>query len=59
MYKQLLKYDKLFGAQNYKPLSVILERGSGAHLFDINIKNILIFYLHTVVLIKDIVTLNL
>ena len=38
MYKQLLKYDKLFGAQNYKPLSVILERGSGIHLFDINNK---------------------
>lgn len=36
MWKQLLKTEKLYGAQNYKPLNVILNKGSGVFLFDIN-----------------------
>ena len=36
MWKQLLKINKLHGAQNYKPLNVIINRGRGVHLYDIN-----------------------
>ena len=32
MWNKLIKYDKLFGTQNYKPLSVILNRGKGIFL---------------------------
>ena len=35
MYRRLLKVDKLYGAQNYKPLPVILSRGEGVHVFDV------------------------
>lgn len=38
MWNKLIKYDKMFGTQNYKPLSVILNRGKGVHLYDINDK---------------------
>ena len=38
MWNKLIKYDKLFGTQNYKPLSVILNRGKGIFLYDINNK---------------------
>ena len=38
MWNKLIKYDKIFGAQNYKPLSVILNRGKGVFLYDINNK---------------------
>ena len=36
MWKHLLKTNKLYGAQNYKPLNVILNRGKGVYLYDIN-----------------------
>ena len=36
MWKQLLKKNKLYGAQNYKSLNVILNKGSGVYLYDIN-----------------------
>ena len=36
MWKRLLKTDKLYGAQNYKQLNVIINKGSGVHLYDIN-----------------------
>ena len=35
MYSRLLKLDKLYGAQNYKSLQVILQRGKGVHVTDI------------------------
>ena len=35
MYRRLLKLDKLYGAQNYKSLEVILRRGKGVHVMDI------------------------
>ena len=38
MWKKLLKYDSLYGAQNYKPLPVILNRGKDIFLYDINDK---------------------
>ena len=34
--KRLLKIDRQFGAQNYKPLNVILEKGKGVYLYDIH-----------------------
>lgn len=36
--RQLLNIDKKHGAQNYKPLPVILNRGQGEYLYDINDK---------------------
>ena len=33
---QLIKKESLFGAQNYSPLSVVLERGEGAYLWDVD-----------------------
>ena len=33
---QLIKKESLFGAQNYSPLSVVLERGKGAFLWDVD-----------------------
>ena len=31
-----IKKELLFGAQNYSPLSVVLERGEGAYLWDVD-----------------------
>lgn len=36
MYRRLLKLDKLYGAQNYKPLPVVLYKGQGVHVFDVD-----------------------
>lgn len=38
MIKKLFKIDKLFGAQNYKSLPVILNKGKGIYLYDVNKK---------------------
>ena len=35
---KLIKLDKKFGAQNYKPLPIVLNRGSGVHVFDVENK---------------------
>ena len=32
---RLMKLDKKFGAQNYKPLPIVLQRGSGVNVFDV------------------------
>ena len=36
--KTLLNYDMLYGAQNYKPLPVVLNRGKGVYVYDVNDK---------------------
>ena len=36
--QKLFKIDKKHGAQNYKPLPVILSKGEGEYLYDINDK---------------------
>ena len=36
MWKRLIKQDKLFGAQNYKPLPVVIREGIGTKLIDVN-----------------------
>ena len=33
---EIIKKESLFGAQNYSPLSVVLERGEGAYLWDVD-----------------------
>ena len=33
---QLIKKEELFGAQNYAPLAVVLEKGEGAYLWDVD-----------------------
>lgn len=37
-FRTLLRYDKLYGAQNYKPLPVVLNKGRGVFLYDVNDK---------------------
>ena len=37
-FRTLLRYDKLYGAQNYKPLPVVLNKGKGVFLYDVNDK---------------------
>ena len=33
---EYIKKESLHGAQNYSPLSVVLERGEGAYLWDVD-----------------------
>ena len=33
---KLIKKESLFGAQNYSPLAVVLERGEGVYLWDVD-----------------------
>ena len=33
---EYIKKESLFGAQNYSPLSVVLEKGEGAYLWDVD-----------------------
>ena len=40
---QYLAKEAKYGAHNYKPLSVVLNRGFGVHLYDINNKKYLDF----------------
>lgn len=35
-FRTLLKFDKLHGAQNYSPLPVMINKGKGAFLYDVN-----------------------
>lgn len=39
--------ERKFGAFNYEPLPVVLQRGRGIYLWDTEEKNISIFYRHT------------
>ena len=34
--EKFIKKEALFGAQNYAPLSVVLEKGEGAYLWDVD-----------------------
>ena len=33
---EYIKKESLYGAQNYSPLSVVLEKGEGAYLWDVD-----------------------
>ena len=35
VWNKLLLYEKRFGAQNYKPMNVILNRGEGIYMYDV------------------------
>lgn len=43
--KQMMELEEKYGAHNYHPLPVVLERGEGVYLWDVDGKNILIFFL--------------
>ena len=34
---EYIKKESLYGAKNYAPLSVVLDRGEGAHLWEVKI----------------------
>lgn len=38
-----LSLEEKYGAHNYNPLPVVLEKGQGVFVFDVEGKNILIF----------------
>lgn len=44
----LIEKESKFGAFNYSPLPVVLVKGEGIYLWDIEGKSIMIFFLHTV-----------
>ena len=37
---EYIKKESLHGAQNYSPLSVVLERGEGVYLWDLSLIHI-------------------
>ena len=41
--KNIIELEYRYGAHNYHPLPVVLEKGSGIFLWDVEGKNILIF----------------
>jgi ornithine--oxo-acid transaminase len=53
-----IELEHIHGAHDYHPLPVVLERGEGVYLWDVEGKNILIFFLHILQSIKDIVILE-
>ena len=42
-----LDLEKKFGAHDYHPLPVVLEKGKGVFMWDVNGKSTMIFCLHT------------
>ena len=43
MWKRLIRYDILHGAQNYKPLPIVLNKGRGIYLYDVEGKQYIDF----------------
>jgi len=41
--QQYLDLENTYGAHNYHPIPVVLERGEGVYLYDVDGKNILTF----------------
>ena len=56
--KKFIDLEQQYGAHNYHPLPVVLSRGEGVYVWDVDDKNILIFCLLTQLLIKVIVILK-
>ena len=42
--QELVQLEDRFGAHNYHPLPVVLSRGKGVHVWDVEGKQYLIFY---------------
>ena len=57
--EELIKIEEKFGAHNYHPLPVVLAKGEGVFVWDVEGKNILISYLLTLLLIRVIAILEL
>ena len=47
--------EDTYGAHNYHPLPVVLDRGEGPFVWDVDGKDILIFFQHILQLTKAIV----
>ena len=45
--QEYIDLESEFGAHNYHPLPVVLERGEGVHVYDVTGKSTWIFYLPT------------
>jgi ornithine--oxo-acid transaminase len=43
---EAISLEEKFGAHNYHPLPVVLSRGEGVYVWDVEGKNIMIFFLH-------------
>ena len=55
---EYIKKESLHGAQNYAPLSVVLERGKGVYLWDVDGNKYLDWCQHTQLLVMAILILN-
>ena len=44
--KALIAKENQYGAHNYHPLPVVLEKGEGVYVWDVEERNILIFFQH-------------
>ncbi|GIS04765.1 MAG: hypothetical protein CM15mP107_3850 [Bacteroidota bacterium] len=56
--KELIAFEDKYGAHNYHPLPVVLSKGEGVYVWDVEGKNISTFYLPILLLIKVIVIQN-
>ncbi len=54
--QEYIDLEREKGAHDYHPIPVVLERGEGVYLWDVERKNILISYLLILLLIKGIAT---
>ena len=55
---EYIKKEILFGAQNYAPLSVVLKKGKGAYLWDVDGNKYLDMVRLILRSVMDILTLN-
>jgi acetylornithine/succinyldiaminopimelate/putrescine aminotransferase len=51
--------ENQYGAHNYHPLPVVLDKGEGVFVWDVEGKNIMISFRHILLLTKDILTQKL
>jgi hypothetical protein len=50
--KNFIELEDRYSAHNYHPLPVVLSRGSGVHVWDVNDKVLLIFHTYKLFVIK-------
>ena len=48
-----IELEEKHGAHNYHPLPVVLDKGEGVFVWDVEGKNTMIFFLHILLLTKD------
>jgi len=49
-----IKLEEKYGAHNYHPIDVVIERGKGVWVWDVEGKNYLDFFQHILLLTRDI-----